>query len=177
MTFSHISPYELTRNPFDLIYNDWMLVSAANESGEQCGRDYNMMTANWGGVGVLWRKPVAFVFIRPQRHTFLFAENNDRMTLSFFDEKYHKALEFCGKYSGRDYDKAKECSLTPVFDENSGRAVYFEEAKLVLVTRKLYVQPLDEQFALSDTVTSHYPGKDYHKMFICEIEDVLISGK
>ena len=51
-----VSPYELG-NACRMIGKDWMLVCAGD----------NAMTASWGGMGVLWNKPVAFVFIRPQR--------------------------------------------------------------------------------------------------------------
>lgn len=44
---------------------------------------FNMMTASWGGLGFMWKKPVAFVVIRPQRHTFRFIEAGDELTLSF----------------------------------------------------------------------------------------------
>ncbi len=174
MQFYSISPYEFAENPFSLIGKSWMLVASANPSGEKCGKDYNMMTASWGGVGILWGKPVAFVFIRPQRHTFSFTEANKTLALSFFDEEYRSALSFCGKYSGREYDKAKECSLTPVFDtDEEERSVWFDEARLVVKTKKLYSQPLDGSFALSDTVRSCYPDGDYHKMYVCEIEEIL----
>lgn len=174
MPLHSVNPFEFAGNPFSLIGKSWMLVASANPSGEKCGKDYNMMTASWGGVGILWGKPVAFVFIRPQRHTASFAEANEKLTLSFFDEKYRGALSFCGKYSGRDCDKAKECSLTPVFDAGEGgRSVWFDEARLVIKTKKLYAQPLEERFALSDAVTSCYPAGDYHIMYVCEIEEIL----
>ena len=165
-----ITPEELNGNVFKMIDSDWMLVTAAD------GEKINTMTASWGGLGIIWEKPVAFVFIRPQRHTFGFTERNTRMTLSFFGDGYKKALAFCGKYSGRDFDKAKECALTPVFDENeSGRAVWFDEARLVIKTKKLYAQPLGGEFALSDAVTSCYPNNDYHTMYVCEIEEILVK--
>ena len=175
MPFRKITPSEFSENPFTIIDKDWMLVASADDSGDKCGKDYNMMTASWGGVGILWHKPVAFVFIRPQRHTFSFTERNERMTLSFFDENYRSALAFCGRKSGRDFDKAAECSLTPAFDENAnGRVVWFEEARLVIITRKLYAQPLEERFALSETVTENYPENDYHMMYVAEIEEILV---
>ena len=176
MGFSKITPEEFAGNPFTMIDKEWMLVASADGEGDKCGKDYNMMTASWGGVGIIWEKPVAFVFIRPQRHTFSFAERNGRMTLSFFGDGYRKALAFCGKYSGRDYDKAAECSLTPVFDENeNGRAVWFDEARLVIKAKKLYAQQLGEEYALSETVTSCYPKNDYHMMYVCEIEEILVK--
>ena len=41
----------------------------------------NTMTASWGGVGIMWGKPVAYVFIRPQRYTKEFIDA-DRYILS-----------------------------------------------------------------------------------------------
>ena len=176
MEFRKITPAEFEEKPFTLIDKGWMLVASADREGNTCGKDYNMMTASWGGLGTLWKKPVAFVFIRPQRHTFGFTEKNDRITLSFFDEEYRSALTFCGKNSGRDFDKAKECALTPEFDENEdGRAVWFGEARLVLKTKKLYAQPLGGEFALSDKVTACYKDGDYHTMYICEVEEILVK--
>ena len=48
------------------------------------------MTARWGGIGWLWNKPVAFVFIRPERYTYEFVEKNDYLTLSFLGEENKK---------------------------------------------------------------------------------------
>lgn len=172
MPFESIKPEMLTDNVFKLIGSDWMLVTASgNSDGLKGGQDWNTMTASWGGLGILWSKPVAFVFIRPQRHTFGFAEDAGRITLSFFDEKYREALRFCGTKSGREYDKAAACSLTPVCDRTAdGRAVWFEEARLVLVTRKLYADFLRENSFTAEPGNSYYPASDYHKMYICEIE-------
>lgn len=175
--FKQIAPADITENTIKLIGKDWMLVTAADENGELiCGKDYNTMTASWGGMGFLWNRPVAFIFVRPQRHTFDFTERNSRITLSFFDEKYRNALAFCGRNSGRDYDKAKECSITPVCDTNeSGRAVWFSEAKLVLKTKKLYAGFISESDMTDALPVSCYPEHDFHKMYICEIEEVLVK--
>ncbi|MBE6616984.1 MAG: flavin reductase family protein [Ruminococcaceae bacterium] len=174
--FKKITPFELAENPFKLIGQDWMLVSSANPEGEVGGRDYNTMTASWGGVGILWKKPVVYVFIRPQRHTFGFSEANDRMTLSFFDEDYRPALAFCGKESGRDYDKAKECGLTPVFDSNeNGRAVWFDEAKLVIKVKKLYADWIKKDAFTDESPLTTYAAGDFHKMYVCQIEEVLVK--
>ena len=61
MSFEKIRPEDIDGNVFKMIGDDWMLVTAETEKG------VNTMTASWGGMGVLWNKPVAFVFIRPQR--------------------------------------------------------------------------------------------------------------
>lgn len=64
-------------NFFEAISKEWMLVTAGTKD------KFNTMTANWGGVGYLWNKPVVFVFIRPERYTFEFVENSETFTLSF----------------------------------------------------------------------------------------------
>ncbi|MBQ3707441.1 MAG: flavin reductase [Clostridia bacterium] len=174
--FRSIRPEELCGNVFRLIGHDWMLVTSANDGeGLVCGKDYNTMTASWGGMGILWGGPVAFVFIRPQRHTFGFTERNERLTLSFFGEEYRAALNFCGSKSGRDVDKAKECGLNPAADTNEhGRAVWFEEAKLVLKTRKLYAEPIKAEAFLDPDARAVYPKDDFHTVYVCAVEEVLV---
>ncbi len=177
MSFKKINPNTIADNPFKLIGEDWMLITSADAEGNLvCGKDYNTMTASWGGVGVLWNKPVAYVFIRPQRHTFGFTERNDTMTLSFFGEEYRKVLSFCGSKSGREYDKAKECGLTPVAEEaDRGRTVYFDEARLVLKVRPLYKEYLKKDGFLHEEPLKTYAAGDFHMMYICEITDALVK--
>ena len=81
----------------------------------------------------------------------------------------------CGKLSGRDIDKTKECNLTPVVDEKTG-AVYFEEARMVLICKKHQSQQLEEGgFVSSEIIDKVYPTKDYHNMIIGEIVTALIK--
>ena len=78
------------------IGKEWMLVTAGTPD------KFNTMTASWGGVGYLWNKAVAFVFIRPERYTHEFVENNERLTLAFLGNENREILNFCGTKSGRD---------------------------------------------------------------------------
>ena len=166
MAFKTVAPETLKDNPFTLIGGDWMLVTAGDE------QKFNTMTASWGGVGVLWNRNVAFSFIRPQRYTFSFLEANDYYTLSFYPRDKKPALALCGARSGRDCDKVKLAGLTPVFDEN---APYFEEARLVLVCRKMYGQMMTPESFLTDETASMYQDGDYHKVYVGEIVKVLIK--
>lgn len=109
--FEEIKPAAITENFIKLIGSDWMLVTAGQRE------HFNTMTASWGGVGFLWNKPVVFVFIRPQRYTFGFIEQEPMFTLSFFTEAYRSALQLCGTKSGRDTDKVAETGLTPMVTE------------------------------------------------------------
>ena len=163
--FTAIKPQEIADNPFKLIGSDWALVTAGTPE------KFNTMTISWGGVGIMWNKPVTFSFIRPQRYTFGFMQDGDCFSMSFFDEQYRKALAFCGSKSGRDVDKVKETDLTPAFTDDG--VPYFEEAKLVLICKKLYAQDLNEQSITVPSVKDNYNGDDYHKMYVSEIVTVL----
>ena len=164
--FRTINPQEIFDNPFKLIGSDWGLVSAGNY-------DYfNTMTISWGGVGIMWNKPSAFTFIRPQRFTFEFIEREECFSICFFDETYREALSFCGAKSGRNVNKLQETGLTPLFTEEG--VPYFEEARLVLICKKMYSSFLDEESVLGgEAVLKNYNGDDFHKMYISEILEVL----
>ena len=60
------------------------------------------MTASWGGVGIMWGKTAATIYLRPQRYTKEFVDANDTFTLSFFGGREKQAMGYLGKVSGRD---------------------------------------------------------------------------
>jgi len=160
-----ISPRELDANFFSLLNDRWALLTV--KDGEGC----NPMTVSWGGTGILWSRPVVTVYVRPQRYTYGLMEKEGYFSLSFLPEEFHPAMALCGSKSGRDTDKVKECGLTVLTDR---AAPYFEQAELTLICRKLYAQDLDPACFLDRSVDEkNYPGKDYHRMYIGEIEAVL----
>lgn len=150
----------------DLIGKQWMLVTAGNQ------RKFNTMTASWGGIGWLWNKPVAFIFIRPERYTHEFIEANDRLTLSFFTEDYRKALQLCGTKSGRDMDKVAAAGLTPAALESG--TMTFAEARLALDCRKLYKASMQEANFLDQELIDKWYGSHggMHDVYVVEIENV-----
>ena len=158
---------EFTENAFEIIGKEWMLVTAGNKEG------FNTMTASWGGIGWLWNKPVAFVFIRPERYTFEFIEKNERLTLSFLGHENKKIHGICGSKSGRDIDKVKESGLKPLFTENGN--VLFEQARLSMECKKLYsdlIKP--EHFLEKEIIDKWYDSAHggFHQMYVVEIENI-----
>lgn len=167
MSFKEINIKDLSFNPFDKIGSQWMLITAGSESS------FNTMTASWGGMGVLWGKNVATVYIRPQRYTKEFVDANDTFTLSFYGPEHKNALNICGSKSGRDCDKVKEAGLTPYFTDGT---CAFGEAETIFVCRKLYKDTMPpENFIDKASDAKWYPDKDYHTMYIAEIEKVLVK--
>ena len=152
-------------SPFELIGEQWMLITAG-------GRDsFNTMTASWGGFGWLWNKPVAFIFVRPERYTHDFLDSSDKVTLSFFPESCRKALQICGSKSGRDCDKVKEAGLTPAVLE--GGAVTFAEARLTLDCRKLLKTDMKkDEFIDADIPGKWYGNAGLHSVYVLEIEKI-----
>jgi len=163
--FKEINAKDIKDNLIKAISEEWMLISAGNENG------YNMMTASWGFMGEMWGNDSVSVMIRPQRYTMEFVDNNDYFTLSFYgnEKQIHKV---CGSMSGRDVNKTELTGLTPVFSDNT---VYFNEARLVIVCKKQYVQRLEEECFIDKEPLKWYDNKDYHYMIIGKIEKVLIK--
>ena len=163
-----ISPEQMKDNPFKLTGTDWFLLTAGTLES------FNMLTAGWGGFGVLWDRNVCYTFVRQTRYTYEFIEKNDLFTMSFFPEDYKKALAFCGANSGRDVNKVEKTGLTPVALDSG--AVYFEEARMVIECRKIYHQDIDpNNFHISD-IHDFYGLNDFHRMYVGEIKEMRVSG-
>ncbi len=156
---------DLNKSAVKMISDEWALLTAGNEQG------FNTMTVSWGGIGELWGKDVAFVFVRPQRYTKDFIEREGMMTLSFFGGEYKKEMGICGKKSGRDIDKFKETGLTPAFTDGT---VYVKEAKHVLVLKALAIADMKPDDILEkEIIPDCYQNGDFHKVYICEIVKTL----
>lgn len=167
-----ISYRELEINPMTMISDEGMLLTAGSRDD-----GYNTMTVCWGTLGALWGHgkglPVATVFVRPQRYTREFMDSNEYFTLSVLPRENRKALGYLGTHSGRDGDKVAAAGLHPAFTDG---ATYFEEAKLVLVCRKLYRGRLHEDgFFDKDVMESNYPERDFHYVYTGEIVKVLVK--
>lgn len=164
-----ITVKDLTDNFIEAIGKEWMLVTAGTKDS------FNTMTASWGGVGFLWNKPVVFVFVRPERYTHEFTETNDCFTLSFLGEENKAIHKVCGSKSGRDIDKVKETGLRPVVSEKGN--ILFEQSRLSLECRKLYVSELKKENFLDEALTKQWYDAthgNYHTVYVAEITDVWI---
>jgi flavin reductase (DIM6/NTAB) family NADH-FMN oxidoreductase RutF len=167
MGFHEITPYELQEGACKMIGRDWMLVTAGTPDA------VNTMTASWGGLGEMWGKPVAYVVIRPQRYTKEFVDANDTMSLSFYSEDFRKELSYLGTASGRDEDKIGKAGLTVAFADGTP---YFEEASTVMLVKKMYAEEYHADAFLDPKIVQEcYPDGDFHMLYICEIQKVLIK--
>ena len=153
-------------NPFTKLSKEWALVSSGNKL------KYNTMTVSWGGLGVIWGKNVAYIFIRESRYSKTLIDEGDFFTVSFLDDKYRDALNHCGKASGRDTeDKFKDAGLTAAFRHG---IPYPDEANLVIMCKKMAAVPIGEDTFVDPQIKEKwYQDNDMHTMYVGEIIDVM----
>ncbi len=156
---------KLNVNIFEIYDKQWALITAGDMN------DFNTMTVAWGGLGTIWNKPVATIYIRPSRHTINYLENNEYFTVSFYPDSCKKDLGTLGRLSGRDGDKVAQTSLTAVA---AGESVTFEQAELTLVCKKLYQNDIIRENIPQDILEKHYaPDEAPHRMYIGEVVEII----
>ena len=132
----------------------------------------NVMTIGWCLAGVLWGDPICMVAVRPSRHTFKLMEESGEFTVNIPKDGMEEAVAYCGKVSGRDYDKFKESKLAT----EKGRMV-----KSPLVTdcvAHLECQVIGKSKVTPDLLTAGvkekaYPKGDYHTLYYGRLISVL----
>ena len=152
-------------NPFHLIGSQWMAVTT-----EKDGKA-NAMTASWGGIGVLWGKNVATIYVRDSRFTKEYLDESDTFSLAVLGDAHKPDLGYLGKVSGRDEDKLKKLGYHVAHEAG---APYIQEADLVFLCRKLSATRITEdQFIDPEIKDKWYADGDMHTMYIGEITGVL----
>ncbi len=155
---------QFNTNIFEQYDKKWALLTAGDKD------KFNTMTISWGGLGTLWNKPVATVYVRTSRYTNEFMKDNEYFTVSFYPEECKKTLGVLGSKSGRDMDKIHESGLTPKEVENG---ITFEEAEVTLVCRKLICQRLEPDNMIPEIAKQFYENEAQHDMYIGEVVGIL----
>ena len=160
-TFEKIDVKSLD-NATKAIGDDWMLITVDDDDN---GR-VNAMTASWGALGYLWRKPVCICFVRPERHTFKLLGEKKVFSIAFLDSDRRDNYTVCGRESGADIDKLKKCGLTTITLDG---ASVIAEAATALTCRVLYEDDIKESGFLDRELLSIYAKEGYHRVYVCEI--------
>lgn len=80
-----------------------------------CGdkpENYNMLTVAWTGT-ICSEPAMAYVSIRPERHSYEIVKRTGEFVINLTTKALAEATDWCGVRSGRNFDKFKECGLTP----------------------------------------------------------------
>lgn len=164
-TFQPMPADMLEFNPFTKIGKEWALVTAGTKTKA------NTMTVSWGGVGVLWGKNTAFIFIRDSRYTKELLDAGEFFSITFFDEAYREALNYCGSHSGREENKIEQAGLTLNFRHS---IPYIDEGNFVLLCKKMSATRITEDSFLDSHIKEKwYPDGDMHTMYVAEIIDIM----
>ena len=155
-------------NPFDIFTGKGMLLCAGDREKS------NAMTIGWGGLGILWgRNDAVTVYVAEKRHTKLFMDKAAYFTVMAFDkEKQANILDYMGRNSGRDGDKAAALGLHLAYTERG--TPYYEEAEMVLECEMMYAAPFDPagMRAVPQKLYSNFPA-GVHTMYIGRIVQAL----
>ena len=150
------------------IFNEFasglVLVTAGNKD------KFNTMTIGWGSMGTLWSKPICNVYVKENRYTHEFMENNDYFTVSFFTEDYKTDMAILGTKSGRDINKVSLSSLTPIKEDSY---VYFKEARYTLVLKKIYKHDFDINKIPLELKEHYYSNEPPHTMYVGEVIEII----
>lgn len=132
----------------------------------------NTMTIGWCQLGRLWNQPVCTVYVRPERYTYQFMENQDTFSVAVLSKEQKDTMHLCGTKSGRELDKIRACGLTLQYGAEN--TPFFEEADWALVCRKLYQQDLDPAGVLSQSVIEPFYGKSggWHRVYVGEVLEI-----
>lgn len=154
---------------FTLFDKKWAIITSGDKFV-----GFNGMTVSWGGLGTLWNKPVAYIFVRKSRFTHEFMEKSDSVTISFMNEKYKNEMIIFGRKSGRDIDKFKETNLHPCFEPDYN-GYYVAEAECVLKCKKLMSSDIEYDKLPENIQKDFYPDKDIHTMYVVEVKQYLTN--
>lgn len=154
---------EYSREFLDQLAGDGAFLTV--KDGEQA----NIMAIGWGNIGYMWGKPVLTIMVRYSRNTYDLLENADEFTVSLPKKnELKKELLYCGRYSGREVDKFKECPLTPLDGKNVVTPV-IKECALHFECKTIYRQVMEPGLLAHDIQKKCYKNHDYHRFYIGEI--------
>jgi flavin reductase (DIM6/NTAB) family NADH-FMN oxidoreductase RutF len=136
----------------------------------KAGQALNTMTIGWATIGYVWSRPIMMVAVRLSRHTFSLIEEANDFTVSIPSLDMEDELAFCGTWSGRDYDKFKECNL-PVAPGQRVNTPIINVPGLHYENKIVYKSAMDPAFLSPELDRAIYPARDYHTLYFGEIVD------
>ncbi|MDY0318164.1 MAG: flavin reductase family protein [Candidatus Izemoplasmatales bacterium] len=137
----------------------------------------NTMIIGWGGINVIWGRPIFIVLVRDSRATYDLIEASNEFTVSIpLADKFKKEIGICGTKSLRDMDKFKECNFTPI----QGRKIdtpIIAEIGLHYECKVIYKQTLDQSVVPPIVKSRYYNKTANHTVYYGEIVDQYIYEK
>lgn len=138
------------------------------------GDKVNTMTIAWGGINIVWNKPLFVAYVRFTRDTFEMMEQSHEFTVSVpLNKDMKKELTYCGTKSGRDVDKIKECNLSLAPGRIVGTPV-LSDCELHYECKIIYKLPMEAGLVPQEVKDRYYRDGNYHMIYYGEIVDSYI---
>lgn len=149
--------------------NGGVLLVATKKSGRS-----NVMTIGWGAVGVIWRRPIFLVMVRPSRYTYEFMEEAGEFTVNIPTAELREWVTFCGTHSGRDVDKfaAGKVSVSPA---QLVHGVTIDACPIVYECRVVHKNDVIPANLEPNIAAASYPSGDFHRLYYGEILGVFAA--
>ena len=128
----------------------------------------NVMAIGWGTTGIIWRRPIFMVLVRPSRYTYKLIEETGEFTVNIVPPKLKEVVQYCGTVSGLEHDKFKEKQLT-VIPSKKVRTPIIKECILHFECRVVHKNDLIPSALEKSIIDTLYPKGDFHRFYFGEI--------
>ena len=170
--YEEIKPEEFQAKPFELFHKEWALITAGTP--EKC----NSMTISWGGTGTYMSVPITNIYVRQERYTKKFFDEQDLYTVCWFPESFKKELGYMGNHSGKDEDKYEKTGLKPVQIDGT---MAIEQASRIMICKKMFAGPIDPKNIFPHENKEKYFDQknplDFHTMYMGQVIKILEKKK
>jgi flavin reductase (DIM6/NTAB) family NADH-FMN oxidoreductase RutF len=128
----------------------------------------NVMAIGWGTIGILWRRPIFIVMVRPSRYTYKLIEETGEFTVNIATPELKEVVQYCGTVSGRDHNKFKEKQLTAI-PSKEVKTPIIKECILHFECRVVYKNDLIPSELEKSIIQTLYSKGDFHRVYLGEI--------
>ncbi len=128
----------------------------------------NAMAIGWGTIGIIWRKPMFVVLVRPSRYTHKLIEEAGEFTVNIVPPQLKEVVQYCGTVSGRGHNKFKEKQLTAIPSQKV-KVPIIKECVLHFECGVVYKSDLTPSELEKAIIPSLYPKGDFHRVYYGEI--------
>ena len=169
-TFKTVAAEDFDENFFNLIAKDFTVITA--------GEQPNSMVASWGGIGIMFNKPVTWCFLRANRYTLEKIKETGTYTMCYFPDQYKGDIMQFGIKSGRNTDKMAQTKLTPMQTPDGYPA--YKEAKIIIECKLIGAPTVSKDEFYTEESKEFLQGgydeaKDWHKLVYGEITNIYVK--
>ncbi|MDH5779806.1 MAG: flavin reductase family protein [Candidatus Bathyarchaeota archaeon] len=135
------------------------LVTTVGEDGKP-----NVMAVAWI-MPVSVTPPYIAMTLRPQRHSYKLLTETTEFTVNIPDFNLAKQVVFCGRRSGRDYDKFKETGLTPMKARTISASIIKECIAHLECKLEKVIEVHDHILCIGKVMTAYASNKCYRRLY------------